>query len=94
MQEMMQRYNIAFRDISELNQATTFLHENGNFRFFPFSKSPPMIAMSHCDIFWTEYAVIQIVLHNHISEILLQAKKKLFTFIIICSMDEILFTDA
>ncbi|GFS86526.1 hypothetical protein NPIL_84741 [Nephila pilipes] len=29
MHEMMQRYNIAFRDISELNQATTFLHENG-----------------------------------------------------------------
>ncbi|GIX66530.1 hypothetical protein CEXT_19861 [Caerostris extrusa] len=29
MQEMMQRYNIAFRDLSELNQATTFLHENG-----------------------------------------------------------------
>ncbi|CAL1275195.1 unnamed protein product [Larinioides sclopetarius] len=29
MHEMMQRYSIAFRDLSELNQATTFLHENG-----------------------------------------------------------------
>ncbi|XP_071041167.1 leucine-rich repeat serine/threonine-protein kinase 1 isoform X3 [Parasteatoda tepidariorum] len=29
MHEMMQRYNIAFRDLSELNQASTFLHENG-----------------------------------------------------------------
>lgn len=34
MQEMMQKYNIAFRDISELNQATTFLHENGKLVLF------------------------------------------------------------
>lgn len=29
MHEMQQRYNIAFRDMAELNQATAFLHENG-----------------------------------------------------------------
>ncbi|XP_022246027.1 leucine-rich repeat serine/threonine-protein kinase 1-like [Limulus polyphemus] len=29
MHEMQQRFNIAFRDMAELNQATTFLHENG-----------------------------------------------------------------
>ncbi|XP_076373717.1 leucine-rich repeat kinase isoform X2 [Tachypleus tridentatus] len=29
MHEMQQRFNIAFRDMAELNQATNFLHENG-----------------------------------------------------------------
>lgn len=33
-QEMSSRGHRPFRDVAELNQATTFLHENGKFRIY------------------------------------------------------------